>query len=51
MLLIGHSAQRYALRSIFGGVPLKIAVDAPFRWQEGWEYVARPGVVSANEPK
>jgi broad specificity phosphatase PhoE len=42
VLVIGHSAQRYALRNIFGGVPLKIAVDTPFRWQEGWEYVAPP---------
>ena len=42
VLLIGHSAQRYALKNIFGGVPLKIAVDAPFAWQGGWEYVAPP---------
>jgi broad specificity phosphatase PhoE len=38
VLVIAHSAQRYALRAIFDGVPLEIAADAPFRWQEGWEY-------------
>jgi broad specificity phosphatase PhoE len=40
VLVIAHSAQRYALRTIFDGVPLKDAVDAPFQWQEGWEYVS-----------
>jgi broad specificity phosphatase PhoE len=38
VLLIAHSAQRYALLNIFDGVPLKLSVDAPFAWQEGWEY-------------
>jgi hypothetical protein len=42
VLVIAHSAQRYALRTIFDGVPLKNVVDAPFRWQEGWEYVSPP---------
>jgi len=42
VLVIAHSAQRYALRTIFDGVPLKDAVDAPFQWQEGWEYVSPP---------
>ena len=42
VLVIAHSAQRYALLTIFDGVPLEIAVDAPFRWQEGWEYVSPP---------
>jgi broad specificity phosphatase PhoE len=40
VLVIAHSAQRYSLRTIFDGVPLNEVVDAPFRWQEGWEYVS-----------
>jgi broad specificity phosphatase PhoE len=40
VVVIAHSAQRYALRSIFEGVPLKVAVDAQFDWREGWEYVS-----------
>ena len=39
VLVIAHSAQRYALRHLLEGVPLEEAVDAPFDWQEGWEYV------------
>lgn len=38
VLVIGHSAQRWALRELLDGVPLRLLVDAPFRWQEGWEY-------------
>jgi broad specificity phosphatase PhoE len=38
VLVIAHSAQRYALRHLLEGVPLEEAVDAPFEWQEGWEY-------------
>jgi len=39
VLVIAHSAQRWALRHLVEGVPLEELVDAPFRWQEGWEYV------------
>lgn len=39
IVLIGHSAQRYALRELCEGVPLAEAVIAPFDWQEGWEYL------------
>jgi broad specificity phosphatase PhoE len=39
VLLIAHSAQRWALRHLLEGVPLEELVDAPFEWQEGWEYV------------
>jgi broad specificity phosphatase PhoE len=38
VLLIAHSAQRWALRHLLDGVPLEELVDAPFEWQEGWEY-------------
>jgi broad specificity phosphatase PhoE len=41
VLVIGHSAQRWALRRLLEDVPLEQLVDAPFDWQEGWEYVLR----------
>jgi broad specificity phosphatase PhoE len=39
VLVIAHSAQRWALRNLLEGVPLEQLVDSPFEWQEGWEYV------------
>jgi broad specificity phosphatase PhoE len=39
VLVIAHSAQRYALCHLLEGMPLEELVDAPFEWQEGWEYV------------
>jgi broad specificity phosphatase PhoE len=39
VLVIAHSAQRWALRHLLEGVPLEELVDAPFEWHEGWEYV------------
>jgi broad specificity phosphatase PhoE len=39
VLVIAHSAQRHALRQLLEGQPLEELVDAPFDWQEGWEYV------------
>ena len=42
VLVIAHSAQRWALRHLLEGIPLEDLVDAPFEWQEGWEYVVPP---------
>ena len=42
ILLIAHSANRWALQHLLSGVPLEEVVGAPFEWQEGWEY-ALPG--------
>jgi alpha-ribazole phosphatase/probable phosphoglycerate mutase len=39
VLLISHSANRWALDHLLNGIPLEELVDAPFAWQEGWEYV------------
>jgi broad specificity phosphatase PhoE len=36
--LIGHVATRWALDHVVNGVRLEDLVDAPFAWQEGWEY-------------
>jgi broad specificity phosphatase PhoE len=38
VLVIAHSAQRFALRHLLEDVPLEEIVDAAFDWQEGWEY-------------
>jgi 2,3-bisphosphoglycerate-dependent phosphoglycerate mutase len=37
-VIFGHTATRWALDYIVGGVPLEDLVDADFGWQEGWEY-------------
>ena len=38
VLVIGHSATRWALEHLLKGVPLEELVAAPFDWQEGWVY-------------
>jgi 2,3-bisphosphoglycerate-dependent phosphoglycerate mutase len=38
VLIIGHVATRWGLDHVVLGVPLEELVDAPFAWQEGWEY-------------
>lgn len=39
VVLIGHTATQWALDYLLLGTPLEELVDAPFEWQEGWEYV------------
>ncbi|MFC4901497.1 histidine phosphatase family protein [Streptosporangium amethystogenes subsp. fukuiense] len=38
VLLIAHSANRWALGHLLGGQALEDLVDAPFAWREGWVY-------------
>jgi broad specificity phosphatase PhoE len=38
ILLIAHSANRWALDHLFHGTALEDLVGAPFAWQEGWHY-------------
>ena len=38
VLVIGHSAQRFGFEHFLHGRRLEDVVDAPFNWQEGWEY-------------
>ena len=38
VLVIGHSATRWALDHLLGGRTLDDLVDAPFAWQPGWLY-------------
>jgi 2,3-bisphosphoglycerate-dependent phosphoglycerate mutase len=44
VLIIGHTATRWALDKLLHGVPLEQSVDAPFNWKPGWEYVLRRNV-------
>lgn len=39
VVVIAHSANKWALDHLLNGVPLEDLVDAPFGWQEGWAYV------------
>ena len=43
VLLIAHSANRWALDHLLDGFPLEELVDAPFGWQEGWPYLLPSG--------
>lgn len=38
VLVIGHTATRWALEHQLRGVPLEELVHEEFTWQEGWEY-------------
>jgi broad specificity phosphatase PhoE len=38
LLLIGHSATRWALDTLINHQRLEDLVDAPFNWRSGWEY-------------
>src|SRR5205814_3948072 len=38
VLVIGHSATRWALDQLLAGSALEDLVDAPFDWQPGWLY-------------
>jgi 2,3-bisphosphoglycerate-dependent phosphoglycerate mutase len=38
VLLIGHIATRWALDRRLRGISLESLAEAPFAWQEGWEY-------------
>lgn len=38
VVVIGHSATKWALDHLLEGTPLPELVEASFRWQPGWEY-------------
>lgn len=38
MVVISHSANKWALDCLLHGAQLEDVVDAPFGWQEGWLY-------------
>jgi broad specificity phosphatase PhoE len=43
VLLIGHTATRWALDQLLAGADLAVLVVAPFGWQEGWSYALPAG--------
>jgi broad specificity phosphatase PhoE len=43
VLLIGHTATRWALDQLLAGADLAVLVAAPFGWQEGWSYTLPAG--------
>jgi alpha-ribazole phosphatase/probable phosphoglycerate mutase len=50
VLIISHSANRWALDSLLGGRALEELVDAPFGWQEGWHYLLPTGWTGEEVP-
>jgi broad specificity phosphatase PhoE len=56
VLLVGHTATRWALDHLLAGAALAELVGAPFGWQEGWSYALpvgwqRPGLaVGSADP-
>ncbi len=43
VVVISHSANKWALDCLLHGKELEDLVDAPFGWQEGWRYVLPTG--------
>ncbi len=43
VVVIAHSANRWALDHLLNGTALEDLVDAPFGWQEGWRYTLPTG--------
>jgi broad specificity phosphatase PhoE len=39
VVVIGHSATKWALDCLLEGATLRALVDAPFDWREGWRYL------------
>jgi broad specificity phosphatase PhoE len=48
IVVIAHSANRWALDHLVNGAPLEELVDAPFSWQEGWLYAVNASSSSAD---
>jgi broad specificity phosphatase PhoE len=51
VLLIAHSANRWALKHILHGVPLRDLVDRPFDWRPGWTFRLPDGWASPDQLK
>jgi broad specificity phosphatase PhoE len=43
VLVVGHSATRWALDHLLNGAALHDLVAAPFDWQKGWSYTLPAG--------
>jgi alpha-ribazole phosphatase/probable phosphoglycerate mutase len=49
VVIISHSANKWALDHLLNGVALESLVDAPFGWQEGWRYTLPTGWTGAEQ--
>jgi broad specificity phosphatase PhoE len=38
VLVVGHTATRWALDHLINGIPIEASVTEPFAWRGGWEY-------------
>jgi alpha-ribazole phosphatase/probable phosphoglycerate mutase len=45
VIVVAHSANRWAIEHLLSGTPLEVLVDADFAWQPGWEYHVEPNMV------
>jgi broad specificity phosphatase PhoE len=43
VLIVGHTATKWALDYLLNGVNLEGLVDTQFEWREGWEYLIPAG--------
>jgi broad specificity phosphatase PhoE len=50
ILVIGHSATRWALEHLLEGAGLTELVAAPFDWQEGWSFVLETASRESSVP-
>jgi broad specificity phosphatase PhoE len=53
VVVVGHSATRWALDHLLTGAALHDLVTAPFAWQEGWSYALpvgwqQPGLIAGS---
>lgn len=48
VIVIAHSANKWALDCLLNGARLADLVDAPFGWREGWHYTVPAGRVGIN---
>lgn len=46
VLVIAHSANRYALQVLLDGARIEDLTDAPFTWQPGWEFTLTEAAIS-----
>jgi broad specificity phosphatase PhoE len=51
VVVIGHSATKWALDCLLDGKTLDDLVDAPFQWQEGWRYLLERRVGAPPYPE
>jgi len=45
VLIVAHSANRWALECLLNGARIEDLVDAPFSWQPGWAYTLDAGAL------